>query len=262
MIVSQDTHDPPPQLVDASARLNQAKENYASLAHELNEFMYDYVKGMVNSKPDESGNFSLRLRHPKESNVIGRPVVLISQIVENLRTTLDYMIFELSLLNEPDLNERVPQFVIADSRFDFEREAKTRLRHLTTEQKSFVEQLQPYNGNWMLALLGELAIQGKHRRLLSLRDNTGLDIYFCGIEKWEEYQDCFIYPLEKGKAIFAKPKDQPVFLLTEKYDAMPTLKKMIEHTADIVRVSYCFFRGLPLELTITRESGDEPRRKA
>ena len=252
MIVSQDTHDPPPQLVDALARLDQAKENYVSLARELNEFLYDYVKGMVNSQPDENGNFRLTLRHPKESNVRGRSVVLVSQIVENLRTALDYMIFELSLLNEPDLNERVPQFVIADSGFDFERDAKTRLRHLTTEQKSFVEQLQPYNGNWMLALLGELAIQGKHRRLLSLRDNTGLDIYFAEITKREDYRDCFVYPMEEGNAVFAKPKGNPVFLLTEEYDAMPTLKTMIEHTADIVRVSYCFFQGRPLELTIIR----------
>ena len=153
------------------------------------------------------------------------------------------MIFELSVLNEPDLKERVPQFVIADSESEFEHQAKNRLRYLTDEQKSFVEQIQPYNGNGMLALLGKLAGLGKHRRLLSIRDNTGFDIYLAEISKKGEYRDCFVYPVERGHAIFARPKGKAIVVLMEKYDAIPTLKAMIEHTADIVRVSYCFFEG-------------------
>ena len=37
----------PPELEDATARIEQAKHNYVSLAEELNRFLYDYVKGMV-----------------------------------------------------------------------------------------------------------------------------------------------------------------------------------------------------------------------
>ena len=154
-------------------RLGQAKEDYFVLAHELNGFLYDYVKSMVKGFDSITGNFVLQLRHPKERTVKGRPRVLAAQIVENLRTSLDYMTFELSVLNKPDLNEKVPQFVIAYNESDFERQAKTRLRHLTDEQRNFVEQIQPYNGNAMLGLLGEIAIQGKHRRLLALQDVTG-----------------------------------------------------------------------------------------
>ena len=191
-----------------------------------------------------------QLRHPKDSNVTGKPKVLVVQIVENLRTSLDYMIFELSVLNDPDLNERVPQFVIANSESEFERQARSRLRYLTDEQKSFVEQIQPYHGNGMLALLAKLAGAGKHRRLLSIRDNTGFDIYLAEIKKKEEFKDCFMYPMEEEHAIFARPKGKAITLLIEKYDAMPTLKGMIEHTVDIVRVSYCFFEGRPLKLSI------------
>ena len=68
--------------------------------------------------------------------------------------------------------------------------------------------------------------------------------------KKEEYKDCFVYPMEKETAVFAKPKERGVLVLIEKYDATPTLKAMIEHVADIVRVSYCFFEGRPLKLTI------------
>ena len=262
MNASQDTHETPPQLGDALARIDQAKENYVSLAYALDEFLYNYVKGMVKGFDPETEGFVLQLRHPKESDVSGGPVVLASQIVESLRTALDYMIFQLSVLNEPRLNEREPQFVIADNESQFDSQAKTRLRHLTAEQKSFVEQIQPYNGNGMLALLGEIAVQGKHRRLLSLQDVTGLEIYLAEMTKQEEFKECFVYPMEEGLATFARPKDKPVFLMIEKYDAMPLLKTLIGHVEDILRLSYCFFQGRPLRLTILKVEEEDSRRTA
>ena len=71
----------------------------------------------------------------------GKPRVLVTQIVENLRTALDYMIFELSVLNERELNERLPQFVVADSESDFERQAKRRLADIDA---GLVEQIVVY----------------------------------------------------------------------------------------------------------------------
>lgn len=249
-------HKEPPELADARARIDQAKENYISLGREMDKFLYNYVKGMVKGLDREKGSFVLKLRHPKESNVTGRPKVLVAQIVENVRTALDYMIFQLSALNRPDLKEEVPQFVIAASESEFERQAKNRLRYLTDEQKSFVEQIQPCHGNGMLALLGKIAGRGKHRRLLSIRDNTGLEIYFAEMAKKEEFKDYFVYPMEEGRAIFARPKGEAIVVLIEKYDAITTLKAMIEHTEEIVRASFCFFEGRPLKLSII--GGPEP----
>ena len=233
----------PPELKDAKARIEQAMENYVSLADELDRFLYGYVKGMLKGFDKDTGNFVMQLRHPRESNIKGRPRVLVSQIAENLRTALDYMIFQLSMLNEPDLNERLPQFIIADTKEKFERHANRCLRYLTDEQKSFVERLQPYYGNGMLALLGKMTNAGKHRRLLSIEDRTGFDIYFSEMEKEDEYKGCFVYPAEKGAAVFARPKGPGLVVLMNRYAAMPTLKDMIEHVQDIVGVSFCFFQG-------------------
>ena len=190
------------------ARLGQAKENYFALTRELNEFLYDHIKGMIKGFDRSTGNFVLQLRHPKESTVGGRPKVLVVLIVENLRASLDYMTFELSVLNKPDLKKRDPQFIIVDSESKFDPQAKTGLRHLTAEQRELVEQLQPYNGNKLLGLLGEIVNHGKHRHLLSLRNVSPLDITFGEITRQEEYEDHFIYPVEKGHAIFAGPKDK------------------------------------------------------
>ena len=155
-------------------------------------FLYEYVKGMVKERDKETGAFVLQLRHTRESNTRGRPLVLVSQVVENLHFALDYMVFELSGLNEPGFDERVPQFVIVDSEAAFEDQAKNRLQYLTDEQTRFIEQLQPYNGGGMLALLKDMAVQGKHRHLLTLQDSTGWDIYFADMAKVEEYRDCFV----------------------------------------------------------------------
>lgn len=231
----------PPELEDALARIEQAKENYASLAKEVHRFLYRYVKGMKKGLDPKTGNFSIQLRHPRESNIKGRPRLLVTQIVENLRSALDYMIFRLSALNEPELNERIPQFVIADNQEAFNRQVKTQLRYLTEEQKNFVERLQPYHGNNLLALIAKIANTGKHRRLLSVEDQTGFDIYFAEMNKKSEYEGCFVYPMEEGAAIFARPKGDGTVLIMDKYSAMPLLMNMIEHTEDILHNTYCFF---------------------
>ena len=242
----------PAELEDALARIEQAKDSYERLAGQLEMFLYEYVKGMVKERDRETGDFVLQLRHPQDSNIRGRPLVLVSQVVENLHFALDYMVFELSGLNVPGFDGRVPQFVIADSEAAFREQAKNRLRYLTKEQIGFLEQLQPYNGGEMLALLKDMAVQGKHRHLLSLQDSASWDIYFADMAKREEYRDCFVYPVEEGQAVFARPKGEPVFLLLDKYDAVRILGVMIQLVWDILRASYCFFQGLPFKLNIIR----------
>ena len=240
----------PGQLADAWTRLYRAKENYDVLVEEVTKFLYEYVKGMVRGWNPETERFDLQLRHPRESIMIGKPRALVVDIVEDLRAALDYMVFELSALNTPDLNEKVPQFVIADTKQDFDRQSRNRLRYLTDEQKTnFIEKVQPFSGNYMLGILRDISGQSKHRRLLSVRDNSGWDIYMAEATKREEYDDCFMYPMEKGRAIFARPKSYSIILL-EKYDAMILLKMMAVHVGDIVRLSHCFFEGRPFKMTI------------
>ena len=250
-------HAVPEQLVDAWTRLYRAKENYVVLTDEIAKFMYEYVKGMVRGWNPETGGFVLQLRDPRESAMTGRPRALVVDIIEDLRAALDYMVFELSALNAPDLNEKVPQFVIADTKKEFDRQSKRWLRYLTDEQKTeFIEKLQPFNGNPMLGTLRDIAGQSKHRRLLSLHDNSGWDIYMAEASKSQNYKDYFMYPMEKGSAIFARPKTCKIILL-EKYDAMKVLKTMAEHVGDIVRLSHCFFEGRPFKIEIIRSAASD-----
>ena len=59
-------------------------------------------------------------------------------------------------------------------------------------------------------------------------------------KRQEEYADWFMYPMEEGQAVFARPKSRSINLL-DKYDAMGILKMMAGHAGDVVRSSHCFF---------------------
>ena len=247
------TPEPPKQLADARARIEQANDDYISFVKEMNNVWYELIGGMLKGFDGETENYVMQLPNPRKLiEVKGKPNVFAGQVVENLRSALDYMVFELSELNDPNLKPTTPEFVIAKSESDFRRRAEKRLKHLTEEQRGFVEQLQPYRGNWLLGVLAKMAGAGKHRRLLTIRDTTGFDIYFAPLEKQSEYQGCFGYPVGKGSAVFARPKGRLRVVLMEKYDATELLKSMIEHVGKIVEISFCFFEGRPLKLTIVR----------
>ena len=242
--------DKPEQLADAWTRLYRAKEHYDALTSEVMNFLYEYVKGMIRGRDPETENFVLRLRHPKENIITGRLCALVVDIVEDLRAALDYMVFELSALNRPDLKKSAPQFVIADTKEEFDRQGKRRLCYLTEEQKTkFIEKLQPFNGNFILGILRDISDQSKHRRLLSLRNNTGWEIHMAEAKRKDEYMNWFMYLVENDHAVFAKPKPCEVVLL-DKYDTMKTLKIMTEHVGDIVQLSHCFSEGCPFRVEI------------
>lgn len=245
----------PEQLSDAWTRLYRAKKNYNALVGEAMNFLYEYVGGMVKGWDPKSGAFVLQFRDPAADVMAGRPRALVVDIVEDLRAALDYMVFELSALNAPDLNRRVPQFVIADTKREFDKISRTRLRYLTTEQKTeFIEKLQPFKGNHVLGVLRDISGQSKHRRLLDVRDNTDWEIHMADVARKQEYRDWFMYRMEKNQALFANPKSISIILL-EKYDALKLLKALTEHVGDVVRASHCFFEGHPLRVKFMPPEG-------
>ena len=235
-------HETPQELEDSVARIDQDWSNYGSLETALSKFLYDYVKGMVRGR-DPAGGYSLQVRHTSDDIVKGQPKVLVAQVAENLRSALDYMVFELSMLNDPSLDEWIPQFPITKTKDEFNTQTKGRLKYLSNDQIKFVEKQQPYHGNHMLSLLAEITNPSKHRRLASLRDDTDLGIYFAEVTRKEEFADHFVYPMEGGMAMFAKPMDEQTFILLNKYDAMPTLNNTIKTVTLIVKASGQFFRA-------------------
>lgn len=232
----------PKELDDALARIEMSKRDFQSLRNELEEFLYDYIRGMIRNEKPEDGAFTLRFRRFEDSLVKGVKSVFVAQIVENLRTSLDYMVFELSKKNDPNLNERVPQFPILNSNKNFGRQVKKSLRYLSNEQLNFIDDVQPYKQDNILRILGEMTRPTKHRHLIYLRDNTSFHIYLSEITRKDEYEGYFFYPLAEGAAFFAKPMGEPSFVLLDQYDALPLLESMIVGVSRIVYASSRFFQ--------------------
>ncbi len=233
----------PSELEDARDRLNQAKADFVSLESEIHKFLYEYVKGMLNDLGPIEKTYTVKIRHPNDSFVRGRPSVLVAQIAENLRAILDYTVFQLSKLNKPSLDERIPAFVIAKSKREFKRTAKLKLRYIKPKQQDVIEQLQPYNGNLALRLLRDITNSAKHRHLLQLVVLPSLDISLDSLVKQsKEYRDCFVYPTKDGKnAIFARYTDKNPVRLLEEYDAFHMLNLMISQTEGILWAFSYFF---------------------
>lgn len=243
----------PDGLKDAWARIDRAADDYKRLAGELEMFLYDHIKGMVLVQAPGAAGSVLRMRRPSDSNIKGRPLVSLSQIAENLRSALDYLVFALSKRSTSDLNDRAPQFVIAESKTEFEKQAKQRLRYLTPAQVRFMEMVQPYKSGIMLALLKDMTDPSKHRHLLSLEERTGWRIVLSTTARSGEYPGMFMYPVQDGMAFFAEPICRPEFTLLGRYDAMKTLQGMIETVGDIILAARCFFFDLPFSGTIKYE---------
>lgn len=93
----------------------------------------------------------------------------MGEICYNLRTALDYLVFEM-VKNDSGRAEDFTQFPIVDSRDKFRAwEKKHRRKGMKPAHTAMFEPLQPYKGfNWT-ALLGEFSNKDKHREFPVLR---------------------------------------------------------------------------------------------
>ena len=189
---------------------------------------------MVGPSPDDPDGLTIRLLTPKELiELTNRPRVLATQIAENLRSALDYIVFHLSEQNDATLNHRIPAFVIADDATRFQQSGSP-LRYLTPEQKQIVATLQPYNGHLYMRLIRDASNRSKHRSLLTLRNVTFSEIVADDAVNAAKYDErWWHFPQENGAAIFVKRGSRSVEFL-EKYDAVICLKYMLECTKALV----------------------------
>ena len=192
----------PEELSDALARITKAKADYGALRVEIEGFLYEYWGGMFDGREPGTGNFIVTLPHADDMVLPATTRVLAGQIIEGVRSALDYMVFEMSKRNCRELNERVPQFVIVDAAVKFEVESRNRLRYLSNEEKEFIERIQPYRMNSYLRVISEWGNYGKHRGLLSIVDSTNLTIVFDKIDNRHKYKSAWVFAQEEDQAFF------------------------------------------------------------
>ncbi len=237
---------------DARGRIEEAKAQLSELDSEIVVWLEGYLGRMFEkSDPQDPKTPHVRLPSPEEDVITGRPKVLVSQIIENMRVSLDYAVFALSKKNFPTLNERDPKFVIADSKVAFGRAAKKGLRYLTDDERNFIELLQPYHVKpdtlSVTALIRDAANVSKHRYLLSIRQQAMVDVIAADRKDEHKYGEEWLrFPAQDGSTIFfVKVADLRVFLFG-RYNLLETLPRAHALTSALIDLFDEHLNGRPL----------------
>jgi hypothetical protein len=158
------------RLGGAVAKINRAKQEFDVLRSEMGEFFNQdpkphFSRGYFDAKTWEwVERFQVREEPPLRWGVI------LGDCVHNLRSALDHLICQLTMLNGGTVVDCAQtQYPIASkSEAQFERMADRRIPGLTPKQRAIVKMTQPYQaGNGVeshpLHVLAELSNADKHR---------------------------------------------------------------------------------------------------
>ena len=236
---------------DARDRIEEARAQLTELDSETDAWLQAYLGRMFEKpNPQDPRIPHVHLPSPEESVITGRPKVLVSQFIENLRVALDYAVFALSKKNCPTLNERDPKFVIADNKLAFDRAAKKRLKYLTDDERNFIELLQPYRvkpgTSSVTALIRDAANISKHQNLLSIRQQADFSIIRADRKDEHKYGEKWCrFPAQDGSIFFVKASGLKV-LLFGRYNLLETLPRAHMLTSVLIDLFDDHVNGKPL----------------
>ena len=148
-----------------NARIVRAEENVRNLDREVTTFLAGSPYYSV--QHDEANGdrvWSLKIN----SEIPLAFSVLVGEIIHDLRSTLDHMIYHLVLQNggTPTFSTAFP---IYDSAMDFKKDGKSKIKGVSSQVAHVVDTTKPYkNGNDALYQLHRLSIIDKHRAPLLL----------------------------------------------------------------------------------------------
>ena len=185
----------------------------------LSEFKFA-LKEHSSTELDSFGISEGSVRLPHLDDLVPQKAQAIAgEIIHDLRSALDNLIYEASRRNNNDVEVEQTQFVITDDDESY-RNQQWRLRKLTEKQRSKVGSIQPYNNEdkWA-SLLSDLSNRDKHRYLIVLHNHSRITVSIRNHET-----------LLKS--------DPPKWTLAGKYPPVDTLNTMLYRVCEVVRDFY------------------------
>lgn len=154
-----------PDLTNVRFKLNRAHDYLALFQDELRGFLKgDPYELLPQGDPEPSGQkFVLRIKETLPIELIGNA----EGFIQNLRTALDFLVWELSLLTteSPPGNTQFPVFLTPEA---YKKQGRTKIRAVPSAARALIEELQPYNRResvdplWYVLTLSDVQ---KHRSL-------------------------------------------------------------------------------------------------
>jgi hypothetical protein len=151
----------PKALFDVWAKLRRAREHLAD------------ARAYIEAKESPAVERGPRRTDPDDPSVVHRGEIrfpiderlpnIVGDVIQCLRTTLDYLISDLAWVDSGKIPETRTQFVITDKATTFADSRESALWGLSDQHRSDIEALQPYNGCRWTALLRDYSNPDKHR---------------------------------------------------------------------------------------------------
>jgi len=162
----------------AYARLDRAMEHLVDLKTVLTEFTdseHEIAARTAEIHPGPAikpGDVPFKIMRP-ESPIPVKVSILVGEVVSNLRSALDYLIYELARLDSGSVQNGT-QFPIEDKPTGFQGRGNSFLRGINDAHAAQIERLQPYNGVDWTRRLRIISNPDKHRHLSIHTHNTAI----------------------------------------------------------------------------------------
>jgi len=150
-------------LKGAFDRVNRAQQHLADFEGRQDTFGQFYHDSLV-IEFDANNDHKPVIRPGKPIYIETAFGILVGEIVYNLRAALDYLIYELAIL-DTKLVQDGTQFPICDTKSAFDGVEKKFLVGLNTTHRAGIERLQPYSGCDWTPILRDISNPDKHRHL-------------------------------------------------------------------------------------------------
>jgi hypothetical protein len=162
------------RLITLRVKIKRAKEHFDYITKLAEPYRYKYTHIVVS---DAEPKFSTGLPDPVRFAIIPFDMLAVAgDILHNLRSTLDHVIYHLALVKDSTVGDdvlSVIEFPIRETleKYESARDRKIK-RFIEPRAIKFIDFLKPYKGgNDALWKINELNNIDKHRRLLSVGQN-------------------------------------------------------------------------------------------
>ncbi len=171
------------------------------------------------------------------TNLLPEASAIVGDIVNNLRSALDYLVYELAKHNEGE-EIRNTQFVITKCPKEFEGQKNTRLKGLTERQIAIIRNVQPFRGATWTELLVDISNPDKHRHLVSVDDDEFQILYRGSIRDDEIFRDLPSKSIETSTRKLVFQGKISNVLIMDKFPAVDTLNELCRRVAETVQLFY------------------------
>jgi len=241
-----------PSLNNAYARARRAKQHLTRFKRETRAFWRSFrpSKGYIN--PKAGGTIRIQLSQSLIPAMLG---ILIGETIYNLRATLDYLVYELAILDSGQI-QKDTQFPIEDTESGWQLHMNGTkrgkvfdwgcyLRGLTPSHKACIKLLQPCYGCRWTDILRSVSNPDKHKTLTIVRATQTLSV------KPVTKGPVFLNPSVEGKTtlfhVKINPKDETMDMnadLTFQIafdDGLPVVETIEELHRQVIHVLDIFY---------------------